>query len=113
MIHYMNLNDEPFNLIKEGSKSIEMRLNDERRSIIVPGDEIEFTNNKTNEKMRCEVIEIYIYKDFKELYKNHSKRSLGYKKDEVADYKDMNQYYSDEKIERYGVLAIQIKKESN
>ena len=31
MIHMMKLNDEPFTLIKAGTKVIELRLNDEKR----------------------------------------------------------------------------------
>ena len=32
MLYEMNLHDAPFKLIKEGTKTIEMRLNDERRT---------------------------------------------------------------------------------
>ena len=32
--HYMKLWDAPFNAIKSGCKTIEMRLNDEKRSTI-------------------------------------------------------------------------------
>ena len=45
----MNLWDDSFQAIKEGWKTIEMRLNDEKRSLIKINDKIEFTNNKTNE----------------------------------------------------------------
>lgn len=31
MIHMMKLNDEPFTLIKAGTKVVELRLNDEKR----------------------------------------------------------------------------------
>ena len=31
MIHMMKLNDEPFTLIKAGTKVIELRLNDEKK----------------------------------------------------------------------------------
>ena len=44
----MNLVDLPFNQIKEGSKVIEVRLNDEKRQNIKVGDKIVFTNTKTN-----------------------------------------------------------------
>lgn len=85
-----------------------MRLNDEKRSKIEIGDEIEFTNTKNNEVLICEVINIYKYNDFKELYKNHNKISIGYKKDETANPDDMLMYYSKDKIDRYGVLGIEI-----
>ena len=50
MKHNMNLNNRPFKSIKEGTKTIELRLNDEKRSLLKVGDEIEFTNRDTNEK---------------------------------------------------------------
>ena len=34
MEYYMNLHDNPFNKIKEQSKTIEMRLNDEKRKVL-------------------------------------------------------------------------------
>ena len=51
MTHYMNLWDDSFQAIKEGWKTVEMRLNDEKRSIIDVDDIIEFTNTTTQEKM--------------------------------------------------------------
>ena len=35
---------------------------------------------------------------------------LGYYDDEDAKPKDMSQYYSDEEIQKYGVVGIEIKK---
>ena len=34
MKHYMNLCPEPFEMIRSGKKTIELRLNDEKRKII-------------------------------------------------------------------------------
>ena len=99
MIHQMNLWDDSFQAIKEGWKTIEMRLNDEKRSLIKINDKIEFTNTKTNETILCKVINIFCYSNFEELYKNHDKLSIGYKEDEVANYSDMYKYYAKDKIE--------------
>jgi ASC-1-like (ASCH) protein len=44
MKHEMRLHDGPFKLIKAGSKTIELRLYDEKRQEIKVGDEIEFTS---------------------------------------------------------------------
>lgn len=86
-----------------------MRLNDEKRQKIKTGDNIEFTNAKTNEKLMCKVLELYYYKNFEELYANHDKVSIGYENTEIANPNDMKQYYDNDKIERYGVLGIKIK----
>ena len=109
MNHVLDLNPVPFKAIKEGYKNIEMRLNDERRKNIAVGDTIIFINNETNEKMTCEVTNIYHYSSFVELYKHHPKNTIGYKENEEADPNDMLQYYTQEKIDKYGVLGIEIK----
>ena len=54
----MNLWNDSFEAIKDGWKTIEMRLNDEKRSQIKIGDEIEFTNIKTNETLICKVTNV-------------------------------------------------------
>lgn len=40
-MHYMRLEEDSFQAIKEGRKTIEMRLNDEKRSLIKEGDSIQ------------------------------------------------------------------------
>ena len=61
MIHEMKLNNEPFTLIKAGTKVIEMRLNDEKRRKIKIGDKIEFTSRDSGEKIMTEVIKMWIF----------------------------------------------------
>ena len=108
-MHEMRLHNSPFNLIKSGTKTIELRLNDEKRSLIKVGDKIEFTNRITEEKIVVEVINLHNYDSFFELYKHFDKVSMGYDEDEEADPKDMEQYYSKEEQDKYGVLGIEIK----
>ena len=55
MLFRMRLYHEPFAKIKAGTKTIEMRLNDEKRSQIQAGDEIEFTDLSDGEKLVCAV----------------------------------------------------------
>ena len=109
MIHKMNLWNDSFQKIKNKTKTIERRLCDEKRSLISIGDIIEFTNTRTNEKLECIVSNLYKYENFDELYKNYNKIAIGYSHDEIAEPKDMLAYYSVEKIEKYGVLGIEVK----
>jgi len=108
MKHEMKLHDDPFQLIKLGTKTIELRLLDEKRSLINIGDSIEFTNRLTNEKIIVMVKGLHKYSSFEELYKNFNKVLLGYKEDEEANPKDMEQYYSKEEQNNYGVVGIEI-----
>lgn len=110
MKHNMNLNNEPFNLIKNGTKTVELRLNDEKRKLLNIGDKIEFTNITNGEKLSVDIINLYKYPSFKELYKHFNKIEMGYTADEPAEPKDMEAYYSKEEQDKYGVLGIEIRK---
>lgn len=109
MIHKMNLNDGPFDRIKEGTKTVELRLYDEKRQKLKVGDQIEFTSRSTQETIVVEIVGLSKYQSFKELYNDFNKISLGYSEDEYCDPKDMEQYYSIDEQKRYGVVGIQIK----
>ena len=109
MTHFMKLKNEPFMSIKNGLKTIEMRLFDEKRKQIKVGDTIEFTNIVSLEKLKVKVINLHKFKNFEELYSHFNKTQLGYKQTENASPNDMNQYYTNEDIEKYGVLGIEIK----
>ena len=108
MKHEMRLHDEPFKLIQSGTKTIELRLYDEKRQQIQVGDIIEFTSRATGEVQKTKVIAMHIYSCFADLYRDYDKVSLGYGKDEEAKPEDMELYYSKEEQEKYGVVGIEI-----
>ncbi len=100
-------------MIKCGLKTIELRLYDERRKPIKVNDTIEFTNTSDNsEKLLCRVINLYTFKNFEELYRRLPLLKCGYTPSTVADAKpsDMNKYYSDEQILKFGVVGIELEK---
>ena len=104
----MRLHKGPFELIKNGSKTIELRLYDEKRQMINVGDIITFENRSDGEKIQVKVIELHKYPSFEELYKHFNKVSMGYKEDEEANPKDMELYYSSEEQSKYGVVGIEV-----
>lgn len=110
MIHKMNLNDSPFQRVKEGTKTIELRLNDEKRELLNIKDYIEFINRTTKEKIFVEIIDLHKYPNFEELYKLFSKIEMGYNEDDIANPKDMEKYYSKEEQEKYGVVGIEMRR---
>ncbi len=113
MIHNMKLQNDPFMMIDNGSKTIELRLYDEKRQKIKKDDLIKFTNIDTNQTILTKVINMHVFTDFKKLYKAFDKISLGYKKDEKANPLDMEKYYNPLDIEKYGVIGIEIEKVDN
>ncbi len=107
--HNMNLNNGPFNRIKDGTKTIELRLNDEKRQLLKENDFIEFTNRVTLEKIIVKIEGLYKYSNFKELYKHFDKISMGYDINDIANPEDMEKYYSKEEQDKYGVIGIEVR----
>lgn len=110
MKHEMKLKNSPFSLMKSGSKCVELRLYDEKRRLLKVGDSICFTNVQSAEQLEAKIIDLRQYTDFFQLYKNFSPVEMGYREGEVANPEDMYAYYAKEDIEKYGVLAIYIKR---
>lgn len=108
--YIMHLKKSPFESIKSGQKTIEMRLNDEKRRVLKKDDIIIFVNDddSTLNMIKAKIIALHPYKNFEELYSHFDKVQLGYKENELASPRDMNQYYSNENIDKYGVLGIEI-----
>ncbi len=109
MLHKMKLRLSPFEKIKNGSKTIELRLYDEKRQKVQVGDFIEFTC-LDDEKLRLQtrVTALHRFTSFAELYASLPKEKLGYKSTDTPDPNHMNEYYSREDQEKYGVLGIEL-----
>lgn len=111
MTHDMNLYEEPFQMIRNGTKTVELRLNDEKRRKIHSGDQIFFHNSSDEyDVITCKVINLVKEDDFYRLYEHFSPVEMGYEEGEKADPADMYEYYPKEKIDEYGVLGIVIEK---
>ena len=106
----MNLHSSPFDKINSGEKTIELRLNDEKRQLIKIGDKIVFTNTSTQEKLVATVIKLHKFDTFNELYEYLPLLKCGYTNSDVDTAKpsDMEIYYPIEKQSKYGVLGIEI-----
>ena len=111
MIHKMNLNPEPFAMIHSSQKTIELRLNDEKRRMINVGDRIEFTQTETGEKLFAEVTALHRFDSFAELYRELPLLKCGYTEADIdtANPEDMDLYYPPEQQRKYGVLGMEIK----
>ncbi len=109
-IHNMNLHSSPFEKVKSGEKTIELRLFDEKRQKIRVGDKILFTDNKSGETLLKTVAKLHKFESFEELYKSLPLLKCGYTKDDInaASPADMNAYYSEEDQSKYGVVGIEL-----
>ncbi len=112
-IHNMKLHASPFNMIKSGEKTIELRLYDEKRRQICEGDIIIFTNTATGEKRVAEVKKLHRFDSFEELYRSLPLLQCGYTAEDIhtAHPSDMELYYSADEQKKYGVVGIELQKE--
>ena len=111
MLHQMKLNEKPFNSIKEATKKIELRLYDEKRSLIKIGDEIIFSKTTTlDEKLKVKVIGLLRFSTFKDLFKYVDYTLSGYSINLEDKLCEIHKIYSFEEEAKNGVLAIVIEK---
>lgn len=112
MTHCMNLELSAFLKIAKGSKTIELRLNDEKRQEINIGDRIEFRCSEINSVIFAEVIKLHKFLDFEQLYKALPLEKCGYSENDLktAHYTDMEKYYTKSQIKKYGALGIELQK---
>ena len=110
MTHSMQLQPAPFEMIRNGTKTIELRLYDEKRQKIRIGDTISFTNTVSRETLEARVLELYVFDSFRTLYSRLPLLDCGYTKEDIdtASPDDMNAYYPEEMQKQYGVVGIRI-----
>ncbi len=111
MTHHLNLRPQPFSMIANGTKTIELRLLDEKRRRLCVGDILIFTNtDDASLTLHCKVKALHCFANFAELYRSLPLDKCGYLPDELATAapEDMQLYYSAEKQKQYGVVGIEL-----
>lgn len=107
----MTLNEMPFRQIERGDKTVEMRLNDEKRQRLQVGDLIRFTRSGSDERLFVEVTSLKHFSSFSKAFA-YNKRIVqaGFGEMTAAQAaKGMRNYYSEEEEQANGVLAIGVK----
>lgn len=105
MLHKMKLKESPFERIKDGSKTIEFRLYDEKRKLIKIGDQIEFSKlPELQEKILVDVLDLYRDESFEKLFK----KLINNEEEIQRKTQAMKEFYSDEEEKKYGVVGIKI-----
>lgn len=103
----MHLASEPFEKILSGQKTIEVRLNDEKRKLLKVDDIIEFENDD-GEVIPCKIIKLSYFKSFEDLFSStaYVQRSGWTTKEESIQA--MYTFYTPEQEKEFGVVAIGI-----
>lgn len=111
MKHTMKLHEQPYKLIMDGVKTIELRLYDDKRKKISVGDEIEFVNfMDCSVSLSCTVVALHRFSSFEELYQTLPLLKCGYTQEDIASASphDMDLYYSKDEQKAYGVIGIEV-----
>ena len=110
--HHLKLHHEPFTAIVSGRKTIESRLYDEKRQKIQLGDRIMFTNSDgLSQTATVTVIGLLRYATFHNLFSHNDPQKFGGESVEELE-NQINEFYSAEDQQRYGVLGIEFEYES-
>lgn len=108
----IHLDEDIFEVVRNGTKTVEVRVNDEKRRKLKIGDELIFLKRPDDiEKIDAIVEDLIYYKDFNELVNDYSMKELyidSYSKDDFIDL--LKRFYSNDEINKYGVVAIRFRK---
>ena len=97
MKHLMHLTNKSFERIKNGEKTVELRLHDEKRKKIKIRDLICFYDETETHKLFARVTGLMFYSSFAELYNRIDDVSrLGYRKGTKPDPEHLRKFYSAE-----------------
>ena len=106
----MKLRPEYFESIVSGEKTIEVRLNDEKRKSLKPGDLIAFRNTEDGEIAIATITNLKTFSSFESCVCFTGTRKIGFNgylpSDTIEEYRKI---YTREEEQKYGVLAIELK----
>ncbi len=109
----MSVKQRYYDLLKEGKKTVELRLFDEKRQKIKMGDYILFSNaDNMHDSFQGKVTNLYWERNFDDLCKKITPAQAGFKtKKELVNA--LKEFYPIEKQEKFGVLAIEVNTKIN
>ena len=112
MKYIMKLNPKYFEYMKNGTKEVEIRLNDDKRKNIKIGDEIIFQKEPELKEELCTKVEmLFIKQSFKDILINLDVKQYADQKETRENFlNDLYKFYTKEQEEKYGVIGIKVKK---
>ena len=104
----LRLDEDIFNVVKDGTKCVECRLYDEKRREIKVGEQLDFIKRPLMEdRINTKVIGLKVYSNFDELVNDYDMSELYLPEFSKEDFLVLlERFYSKEEQEKYGVVAI-------
>lgn len=107
-----HLDEDVFEVVKNGTKNVEVRVYDKKRRKMKIGDKMLFLKRPMEEeKVVTKITGLEIYNNFEELVKDYDIERLylnTFSKKEFLEL--LSRFYSLEEQEEYGVVAIEFEK---
>ena len=105
----VHLHPEIFDIVLQGVKNVEIRVNDEKRRQLKVGDTLLFVKRPDDlEKIRAIVKNLVYFSSFEEVMDAYEMKRIYLEDTSQEEYiKLMKQFYSDEEVKQNGVVAIE------
>lgn len=105
----VHLHPEVFEIVLDGNKDVEIRVNDEKRRKLHVGDTLVFLKNPDEiEKLTAKVTNLVYFNNFEEVVAYYDMKRIYLEGVTKEDYINlMKKFYSDEEVKEYGVVAIE------
>lgn len=104
----IHLHPDIFDLVKDGKKDVEVRLNDEKRQQLSVGDKLVFLKRPDEvEKIEAIVKELKYFNNFNEVADYYEMERIHQPQLTKEEYvQDMQRFYSEDEQKKYGVVCI-------
>ena len=111
MLYEMKLLEKPFESIKSGKKTVEVRLNKEERKNLKTGDTIEFLKEPNLiEKIKVKVLGVQKFNTFRDLYESIPLKHFGLEGMSIKEVLEfIYSIYTEQEEKKFGALAITIR----
>lgn len=104
----LRVHAEPFKKILRGDKTIESRLNDEKRQEFQVGDELIFISREDSSEIHTTITCLHHFPDFASLFQKLPTDKFGEDSSESL-LDEIKQFYSNSDQQQWGVVGIEFK----
>ncbi len=106
----LNVKEKYYNMLKQGTKTIELRLFDDKRKNIKVADIIKFSNiSNAEDNFLAQVVKLHRADNFEKLCNKINCHNAGFETNQEL-MKALEEFYSPERQKEFGVVGIEIKK---
>lgn len=105
----IHLDSDIFDIVKNNSKDVEIRVNDEKRRKLKVGDTLVFLKRPNDdEELRATITDLVYFNNFLEVVDNYPMKRIYLDEYTKEDFVNLiSRFYSEEEVNKYGVVAIE------